>query len=38
MVVRGKPTEETLKHIYITILEVIKKEYCYTERKEAHES
>ena len=33
MVVRGKPTKETLRHIYLTILETIKKESCYTERK-----
>lgn len=32
MVIRGKPTKETLRHIYLTILETIKKESCY-ERK-----
>lgn len=32
MVIRGKPTKETLRHIYLTILETIKKESCYKER------
>lgn len=29
MVIRGKPTKQTLKHIYKTILETIKDEKCY---------
>ena len=32
MVIRGKPTQETLRHIYLTILETIKKDSCYKER------
>lgn len=38
MVVRGKPTQETLRHIYLTIRETIKKESCYIERKAQNES
>lgn len=34
MVIRGEPTKETLRHIYLTILEIITNEDCYKKPKE----